>query len=59
MSSVGIVPGADIEQAMQNLSQVLENKQLLYVFNSSSNYVETSTSEISHSSININYNIPS
>ena len=51
VSDAGIVPNIDMEQMMQNLSQVLETKQLLYVLNTSSNYVETSTSEISNSSL--------
>jgi hypothetical protein len=48
VSNLGIVPQIDTEQAMQNISQVLENKQLLYVFDTSSHYIETSTSEISN-----------
>jgi len=51
VNELGIVPETDMEQAMHNLSQVLGTKQLLYVFNTASHNVETSTIEISNSSL--------
>ena len=51
VSELGIVPETYMEQAMQNLLQVLGTKQLLYVFNTLSHYAKVSTIETSNSSI--------
>ena len=51
ISDFGIVPQVYMEQATQNLSQVLENKQLLYIFNTSNHYVKMFTTEINSSSL--------